>query len=322
VIDDEADNASINTNPPLRDADGNILPDQDVTAINGLIRRLLNSFEKSAYVGYTATPFANIFIYPDGEHDEYGEDLFPRSFIINLPTPSNYIGPARVFGTGTDGAGTEQEELPVIRIVDDYEDNIPNNHKKTDLVTQLPESLAGCQGVVLACAARICRGQEQEHNSMLIHVTRFTPVQASVMGLVQQELLYLLQRLEYMESNQSRELLNELESLWRQDFIPTTAMVAHALGDGGLRMVLGRRYGTSSSWQRRRSRSDHQWHGKGCAGLLRAQERPVSDCDRRRQAVERPHTGRAQRQLFPARVPHVRHADADGPVVRLPTWIC
>src|SRR5258708_3039447 len=178
VIDDEADNASINTNPPLRDADGNIIPDQDVTAINGLIRKLLNSFEKSAYVGYTATPFANIFIYPDGEHDEYGEDLFPRSFIINLPTPSNYIGPARVFGTGTDGAGTEREELPVIRIVDDYEHDIPNSHKKTDLVTQLPENLRrAVKMFVLACAARICRGPEQDNNWMLIHVTRFPPVQ-------------------------------------------------------------------------------------------------------------------------------------------------
>ncbi len=240
VIDDEADNASINTNPPLRDAEGNILPDQDVTAINGLIRKLLNSFEKSAYVGYTATPFANIFIYPDGEHDEYGEDLFPRSFIINLPAPSNYIGPSRVFGIGTDGTGTitEQEELPVIRAVDDYEQDIPNNHKKTDIVTQLPASMRqAIKAFVLACAARICRGQEQEHNSMLIHVTRFTAVQASVMGLVQQELLYLLQRLEYMESNQSKELLKELESLWRQDFVPTTTTMARVLGDGSLRAV-------------------------------------------------------------------------------------
>lgn len=60
-----------------------------------------NCFSQSVYVGYTATPFANIFIYPDdGSRDgsEYGEDLYPRSFIVNLHAPSNYIGPEKVFG--------------------------------------------------------------------------------------------------------------------------------------------------------------------------------------------------------------------------------
>lgn len=240
VIDDEADNASINTNPPLRDADGNILADQDVTAINGLIRRLLNSFEKSAYVGYTATPFANIFIYPDGEHDEFGEDLFPRSFIINLPAPSNYLGPSRVFGITPNGSGSspEQRELPVIRVLDDYGDAIPNNHKKTDLVMQLPDSLRqAIKAFVLVCAARACRGQSRDHNSMLIHVTRFTAVQASVLNLVQEELRYIQQRLEYLDSKKSSDLLRELEMLWEKDFIPTTAEVARELQDESLKEV-------------------------------------------------------------------------------------
>lgn len=240
VIDDEADNASINTNPPLRDADGNILADQDVTAINGLIRRLLNSFEKSAYVGYTATPFANIFIYPDGEHDEFGEDLFPRSFIINLPAPSNYLGPGRVFGIAPNGSGSAagQRELPVIRVLDDYAAAIPNNHKKTDLVVQLPDSLRqAIKAFVLVCAARTCRGQSRDHNSMLIHVTRFTAVQASVMNLVQEELRYIQQRLEYLDSKKSSELLKELETLWREDFIPTTSEVARELQDESLKEV-------------------------------------------------------------------------------------
>ena len=82
LIDDEADNASINTRP---ENDG-------TTRINGLIRDILRLFDKRGYVGYTATPFANIFI--PIEEDE----LFPRDFIINLPAPSNYIGPDKVFG--------------------------------------------------------------------------------------------------------------------------------------------------------------------------------------------------------------------------------
>ena len=83
VIDDEADNASINTKIVEFDDDGQVLDECEPTVINSLIRRLLDAFEKSAYVGYTATPFANIFILPHGDTDREGEDLFPRSFIIN-----------------------------------------------------------------------------------------------------------------------------------------------------------------------------------------------------------------------------------------------
>ena len=67
VIDDEADNASANTNE-YRDDDGNIDEDADPTKTNFLIRRLLTSFEKSAYVGYTATPFANVFMHHEAKH--------------------------------------------------------------------------------------------------------------------------------------------------------------------------------------------------------------------------------------------------------------
>ncbi|HWC53983.1 MAG TPA: hypothetical protein VG676_10400, partial [Chitinophagaceae bacterium] len=102
LIDDEADNASINTRP---ENDG-------TTRINGLIRDILRLFDKSGYVGYTATPFANIFI-PLAE-----DDLFPRDFIINLPAPSNYIGPEKVFGFQPLGDDDESDTvLPIVRRV-------------------------------------------------------------------------------------------------------------------------------------------------------------------------------------------------------------
>ena len=57
---------------------------------------LLNDFEQSAYVGYTATPFANVFQPVLDEHSiEYGLEIFPKSFIISLDAPSNYVGPIR-----------------------------------------------------------------------------------------------------------------------------------------------------------------------------------------------------------------------------------
>ena len=139
VIDDEADNASINT----KDRRGKAGDETDVTAINGRIRQLLDAFDKSAYVGYTATPFANIFINPDAETPRHGEDLFPRSFILNVSPPSNYVSPSRVFGLDGDlDSGIEAaSELPLTRPIDDYANLLPTKHKKDLKVHDLPESL-------------------------------------------------------------------------------------------------------------------------------------------------------------------------------------
>ena len=108
VIDDEADHASVDTNEQAFDENGQPDPDHDPTAINRCVRRLLRFFEKSAYVGYTATPFANIFIHERARTAEDGDDIFPGSFLVNLPAPSNYAGPVRIFGLSDDsedGAG-------------------------------------------------------------------------------------------------------------------------------------------------------------------------------------------------------------------------
>lgn len=223
LIDDEADNASVNTNATL-DENGQPDPDLDPTKINGLIRKLLRSFEKSAYVGYTATPFANIYIPPDVENDTFGKDLFPSSFIINLAPPSNYVGPARVFGMAEDrAAGIEETPgLPIIRSVDDYRDWMPDGHTKDHVPGPLPASLhRALRSFVITCAAREARGQDRVHNSMLVHVTRYTAVQSRVTRQVEDELMFLQQRLKYGQGNVPRPLLDELRELWETDYAPT-----------------------------------------------------------------------------------------------------
>lgn len=222
VLDDEADHASVNTKQLELDETGRFKDEQDPTAINRLIRQLLDTFEQSAYVGYTATPFANIFIPPDYTTAQYGDDLFPRSFIINLPAPSNYIGPVQVFGMA--GVGDEAAPgLPVVRVVSDSEALIPSSHKSHLVPPALPESLQeAMKAFILSCAARLARRQTTSHNSMLIHVTRFNAVQRIVGDLVQHELRSLKQRLEYGDGDRIPSLRNELRDLWERDFIPTT----------------------------------------------------------------------------------------------------
>ncbi len=224
LIDDEADNASINT----KDSRKKITQEQEVTAINGRIRELLDAFEKSAYVGYTATPFANIFINPDAETPRHGDDLFPRSFILNVSPPSNYVSPSRVFGLdGDPDSGIEpRQELPLFRLVDDHESPFPPKHKKDLAVQELPATLKRALFCfVLVCAARRARGQTEVHNSMLVHVTRFVNVQNLVAQLVQQQVDSIRRRLAIGEGERRQTVLAELQELWREEFEPTSATV-------------------------------------------------------------------------------------------------
>ena len=167
LIDDEADNASINTNKEENEA----------TAINSKIRELLKLFKQNMYLGYTATPFANIFIDPSDHHEMIGDELFPRDFIVSLDAPSNYIGSQRVFSDDTD--------LNMVRELLDHEDLFPTNHKKDYAPPAMPESLEeAIRSFVLIRAIRILRDQEFKHNSMLVNVSRFTEVQSNLKLLV------------------------------------------------------------------------------------------------------------------------------------------
>jgi len=166
LIDDEADNASINIQYG-RD---------EISRINGQIRDLLGMFQRSCYVGYTATPFANIFIDPDTDEDVENEDLFPRHFIIGLDAPSNYFGARKVF---IDGLPDEDDERPeYLRFIEDNGDLLPVKHKIDHPITELPESMKeALRAFLIARALRNARGQKGQHASMLVNASRFTGIQ-------------------------------------------------------------------------------------------------------------------------------------------------
>ena len=234
VIDDEADNASINTNrvPPGEDPN-----DYSPSSINAKIRELLTSFEQRAYVGYTATPFANIFVPADASFEGLEDDIFPRSFIHTLSEPTNYVGPARVFGlTGDPDAGIEpQEGFPIVVPVSDAAPFFPDKYRKDHDPGGLPPSLSKAIRVfVLSAAARRARGQARVHNSMLIHIARFQDVQARIADYVREELNDLTRRIRY-GSRGDDPIWEELLGLWTEAFIPvwSNAEIA-ALGYSGI----------------------------------------------------------------------------------------
>jgi hypothetical protein len=227
VIDDEADHASVDTGEQIFDAEGKPDEDHEPKAINSLIRKILHAFTRSAYVGYTATPFANIFIHERGATREEGPDLFPAAFIINLAAPSNYVGPARVFGLATPEG--REGGLPLVREIGDYATRdghrgwMPQKHPNGHIPLHEgrdvppPSLVEAIDAFLLACTIRRIRGQHNEHCSMLVHVTRYNSVQREVHRQVENHVGHLRQRILRRIGHEPE--IERLQRLWEEDFL-------------------------------------------------------------------------------------------------------
>jgi len=240
LIDDEADQGSVDTKKMDFDTDGDPDKEHDPTTLNRQIRKILFIFTQSAYVGYTATPFANIFIHNEATTDKYGADLFPRSFITVMPTPNNYIGPDTVFGLKDDEGETRQSGLPIIRNIEDYASSqdanetegwMPPKHDKTHIpryqgnYTVPPTLKKATMSFIIGCAVRVLRGQDTKHNSMLIHVSRFVDVQEHIYVQVKNLIRDMQQILLYGEEGSKKKLLQEINDLWVTDFTLTNIKI-------------------------------------------------------------------------------------------------
>lgn len=224
VIDDEADNASVNSGT-----------EYDVRTINRLIRTLLNLFNQNTFIGYTATPYANLYIPSSWSEDletyvkdvkmKVGEDLFPRDFIVNIPPPSNYIGAAQVFGFENENTGESSEGLDIIRYAEDQEPWFPKKINKDnadelpdDVPTTLKESI---KAFILTNAIRRLRGQGNKHSSMLVHVALRVMWIDRISWLANEILRGYTNQIKSGQGN----LLDELEEMFYDDFLPTTKEV-------------------------------------------------------------------------------------------------
>ncbi|WP_270419150.1 Z1 domain-containing protein [Bacteroides intestinalis] len=228
LIDDEADNASVNTRKD----------ETDPTKTNQIIRKICNLFKNATYVGFTATPFANVFIDPDSVDSMKHADLFPEHFIYTLPTPSTYIGAKRIFYEDGDRYGnlryiSDIEEPDYAS--DEYKDAIENDleslnmgpfyykHSKEwhgDFPRSLRESIL-CY--FLANAVRDLRGNISSPRSMLINMSRFVKVQRYIKEWIEEVYNQFVNTIRYdfndkSEKNKNLVLYKELESLWKKHF--------------------------------------------------------------------------------------------------------
>ena len=168
LIDDESDYASVNT----KDVD-------DPTAINKGIRKMLNHFEVSTYLAITATPFANVLINVDNNHEDIGTDLFPKSFIWTLDKPSTYLG---------------VKEIVIDRFQNILNPNDANNDtvvneflkaKKTYSITELPRFIERAVAHFIFNSAKLrCNLSFKSDLSMMINVSRYTNHHQDISGLI------------------------------------------------------------------------------------------------------------------------------------------
>lgn len=196
LIDDEADQASINTK-------GNRLPDPSISdedesddgqapsKINALIRSILARTTKSAYVAYTATPFANILIDPDAVDRRVGDDLFPKDFVIQLPRPDGYTGTEELFGV----SAQSRDVLRNVPEADVQALKVKRGRRTAEIVIRrerhtLPASLS--DALISFCLAGGVRNLRSEmagkSHTMLVHVSQRTDDQERIANAIREQL--------------------------------------------------------------------------------------------------------------------------------------
>lgn len=228
LIDDEADNASVNTRKE----------ETDPTKTNQLIRKICNVFKNSTYVGFTATPFANVFIDPDSVDSMKRADLFPEHFIYTLPTPSSYIGAKRIFYEDGDRYGNLRYINDITEpdyTSEEYKDAVENNIEALDNGSFYYKHSKNWHGILpkslhdsilcyfIANVVRDLRGNSSAARSMLINISRFVRVQKYIKECVDKEYDLFVNCVRYdfsenAKANKKLPLYKELHALWIKHF--------------------------------------------------------------------------------------------------------
>ena len=182
VIDDECDQASVNT------ARGEL----DMTAINRRIRELLSQLPAVTYVGYTATPFANVLIDPYGPDGQELDDLYPRDFLCALPRPEGYFGTESLFGTmpsDPEDVRPDEEGFDMIRDVPSQEEALLQPESRDERDAFQPVMTDSLETAILyflaCCAARRSREDESQHMTMLVHTSAYVVAHERLAALIQ-----------------------------------------------------------------------------------------------------------------------------------------
>lgn len=246
ILDDEADNASLNN-----------LGHKGVayaSKINGHIRALLNLFKRRSYLGYTATPFANILQDQNSENLEsnawnvkyringvikeigftLAPSLFPDKFIYKLNPPSNYIGPKQFFSFCS--AEPNNYKLPLIVTIDDNNKTQEGDDKDESDLSRSMRDAIDC--FVLSIALRESKNDilkdlpgYTHHHSMLIHTSRLIDDQIDLSILVNNYIKTLSDKINFDGLDQEDGIYKKFELQWNRFFEVEVAKIKDYLPD-------------------------------------------------------------------------------------------
>jgi hypothetical protein len=209
VIDDEADQASIDTNEA-----------GEATTINRLIRQILELFSQKAYVGYTATPFANLLINSVKETLNEGLDLYPKDFLVGLPKPKGYCGPDEFFNTEEDADDIRPSLVVHLNKTDiDMFNQIKKAEHANKFSEVPPQMREAIKSFLIATTIRELRNQVNEHNSMLIHTSRFKDVQSNIKEEVAKAFKEMANEIELYPDG---ETVKSIAELYNAEFVSKT----------------------------------------------------------------------------------------------------
>jgi hypothetical protein len=209
ILDDECDSASVNASSK----------EYDITAINELIRKIIKTIPAVSYVGYTATPFANVLINPYTHNSQF-EDLYPKNFITCLDRPKGYFGTQQLFGlepVDADDIKEDEEGLDMIRLVPDHELEYlrtPSRKEKDNFYPIVTESLEDAiMYFIASCAARYARGQSEEHMTMLVHTSVYSILHDRMSGVIETWLNKVKKQL----NSKTGELFERCKRIWESE---------------------------------------------------------------------------------------------------------
>lgn len=228
IIDDECDQASVNS----------AADEEEMTKINEAIRRIIHAFPAATYVGYTATPFANVFINPFPVRKDELDDLYPEDFITALPRPEGYFGTREVFGPSDVSADDEHEGdygKSMLRPIPSAEvaklTPSGKNQYKTFAPTMTEQLERAIIWYLITCAIRRSRNHES-HMTMLIHTSSYVAQHDNMAALISAWLKG--------NSEDIRNLSGRIGDLFSEVFESETVRVPleHPLPTGNLRADL------------------------------------------------------------------------------------
>ena len=201
VIDDESDQAGINTAK---------IDNIERTRISKRICSLVNGWNSDGdkidikyramnYIGYTATPYANVL-------NESGEEsLYPRNFISTLSVSKEYFGPQQIFGVD----GGDYDGLDIVRIIDTDDD-------KTELEaikalhqgdTELPRTLEDSIAWFLCGVSCMRIWEKNKPVSLLVHTSQKTNHHNNVAEAIK----------DWFKNNTKTEIIAKCKAVWKRE---------------------------------------------------------------------------------------------------------